>query len=283
MTKFETSQPSLASDLTGAKRVGSDEFFYDIFGVNLKGLKSIWILFKSPAEYFEAARLPDWGGSHWPSIRIWLGLMGILVALRFIWASENSEMTAMYEFLAMSLAEGIQQGAAREGAVISLDMLDRKALGKQAFQLWVIIYPIFFIAMMCALAFIFRAWKPAVGFVIRLRYLFAIVVPGTVFGLITTLAMVNLSGSLYQKVSFAQTFFVVIIYAVTAYRGPFSEMDRGERIGMSVAISVLIMIFIMTAQILSMVIAIIPTSIEVFETIKPQIEAIKAAKETVAE
>lgn len=52
----ENEQPSFAADLTGAKRVGSDEFFYDIFGVNLKGLKSIWVLLKSPAEYFDAAR-----------------------------------------------------------------------------------------------------------------------------------------------------------------------------------------------------------------------------------
>jgi len=51
MTKPTVKQPSLATDLTGAQRVGSDEFFYDIFGINLKGLKSIWVILARPAEY----------------------------------------------------------------------------------------------------------------------------------------------------------------------------------------------------------------------------------------
>lgn len=272
----ENEQPSFAADLTGAKRVGSDEFFYDIFGVNLKGLKSIWVLLKSPAEYFDAAREPDWGGDHWPSIRIWLGLMGILVALQFIWASESSEMTAMFQALAMSVAEGVKTAAAREGHIILLDILDPQALGKRAFQIWVLIYPMFFILSMCALAFIFRAWKPAVGFVIRLRYLFAIIVPGSVFGLLATLAMVNVSGTSYQIVSFVQLGVVLIIYFITAYRGPFASLDNGERVGLSIVISCLTFVFIMIAQIIAMMIAIIPVSLDVLETLRPQIEAFRS-------
>ena len=46
----EKTTPSFATDLTGAPRVGSDEFFYDIFGINIKGLKSIWTLLKRRAD-----------------------------------------------------------------------------------------------------------------------------------------------------------------------------------------------------------------------------------------
>lgn len=279
MMVSESEKPSFVTDLTGAKRVGSDEFFYDIFGVNLKGLKSIWVLFKSPAEYFEAARLPDWGGDHWPSIRVWLGLMGILVALQFIWASENSQMTAMFQTLAISVGEGMRLGAEREGDIISLEMLDPKALGKRAFQIWVLIYPFFFILSMCALAFIFRAWKPAVGFVVRLRYIFAIIVPGTIYGLFSTLAMVNLSGTAYQVLSFAQLGVLFIMYGMTAYRGAFTSLNTGERIGMSAVVAALIIIFLMIAQITAMMIAIVPVSLEVIDAVRPQIEALSAGKE----
>lgn len=279
MTDITEAQLSIATDLTGAKRIGSDEFFYDIFGINIKGLKSIWTLLARPAEYFDAARLPDWGGEHWPSIRIWLGLMGILVALQFLWASESSEMTAMFQTITMSVAEGIQSGAASNGNTIYLDGLERQALGKRAFKLWIFIYPFFFIVAMCALAFVFRAWKPVVEFVVRLRYIFGIIVPGSVFGLVTTLALINVTGKTYQIISFALIPAMILIYGITAYRGPLHTHDQGERIGLSCVISVLIMVFLLAAQFASMVLAIIPTGMEILETLRPQIEAAKAARD----
>lgn len=272
-------QPSLATDLTGAKRVGSDEFFYDIFGVNIKGLKSIWTLIRQPAEYFEAARLPDWGGDHWPSIRIWIGLMGIMAALQFVWASENSETTVMFQNLAIMLGEVIRQAAEADGVVISLEALDKEALGKRAFKLWALIYPFFFIGAMCVFAFIFRVWKPAVGFVVRLRYLFAIVIPGSVYGLISTLAMVNVTGPLYQTLAFIQVGVLLLLYWITAYRGPFAKFDTSERIAMSAITAFMLLIFIFVANFIAMIISIIPVGADVFETLGPQLEAVRAARE----
>lgn len=278
MTETSSKQPSLANDLTGAPRVGSDEFFYDIFGINIKGLKSIWTLFRRPVEYFEAARLPDWGGEHWPSIRIWLGIMGLLVALQFVWASESSEMTAMFQTLATIPADSFNDAARNKGVTIDLSALDRQSLGKQAFKRWVFIYPFFFIAAMCALAFIFRAWKPAVSFVIRLRYIFAIIIPASVFGVFTTLAMVNVTGQIYLAISFISMPVMTLLYAITAYRGPFYRLERGERIGLSIVTAILIMVFLLLAQLISMLIAVAPTWMEVSEIIRPQIEAARAAR-----
>jgi hypothetical protein len=282
MGKIEKQSLSIATDLTGARRIGSDEFFYDLFGVNIKGLKSIWTLIRRPVEYFEAATLPDWGGEHWPSIRIWLGIMGLLVALQFLWASESSEMTAMFQMLAMVLADSFQDAAATDGVILNLDELDRETLGKQAFKRWIFIYPFFFIAAMCALAFIFRAWKPAVSFVIRIRYIFAIIIPGSVFGLLTTLGMVNFTGQIYMALSVISMPIIVCLYAVTAYRGPFFKLDRGERIGLSLVVAILIMTFLFIAQFISMIIAVVPTWIEVLEVLQPQVEAAKAAKEQIS-
>lgn len=277
--KNEVETASFATDLTGAERVGSDEFFYDIFGVNIKGLKSIWTLLKRPADYFDAARIPDWGGEHWPSIRIWLGIMGILVALQFLWASENSEMTAMFQNLATIPAQSISDHFPKDGQSIDISGLDKAALGKKAFKLWVFIYPFFFIAAMCLLAFIFRAWKPAGSFVIRLRYIFGIIIPASVFGLLSTLAMVNVTGDVYMIISFIMLPVMVILYAITAYRGPFHTYERGERIGMSIVIALLIFTFLIIAQTISMILACAPIWMEVVEILKPQIDAATAARD----
>ena len=270
---------SLAEDLTGASKFGSDEFFYDIFGINIKGIKSAWTLIRRPTEYFDAARLPDWGGEHWPSVRIWLGLTGILIALQFLWASENSEMTAMFQSLTLTIGEGFSHSVSERGITLDLSVIDKQTLGKQAFKRWIFIYPFFFIGMMCILAFIFRAWRPAANFVIRLRYIFGIIVPGSVFGLFITLAMVNITGQLYMLISFLSMPVTMVIYAVTAYRGPFLNYATGERLGMSIIIAILIFISLFIAQMVAMMIACIPTWIEVIETLKQPHDAIRAAQD----
>ena len=277
MTDTPSKTASLAEDLTGASKFGSDEFFYDIFGINIKGLKSAWTLIRRPAEYFDAARLPDWGGEHWPSIRIWLGLTGILIALQFLWASESSEMTAMFQNLATAIGDGFSASAARDGIELDMSVLDKEVLGKEAFKRWILIYPFIFIAMMCVLAFIFRAWKPAANFVIRLRYIFGIIVPGTVFGLFMTLALVNATGQLYLMISMIMMPVTMVIYAVTAYRGPFHRYEMGERIGMSIVVAMLITFFLIVAHTIAMIIAAIPTWIEVIQTLMIQHDA---ARET---
>jgi len=135
------------------------------------------------------------------------------------------------------------------------------------------------IAAMCALALIFRAWKPAVSFVIRLRYIFAIIVPASVFGVLTTLAMVNLSGQAYMVISFLSMPAMVYLYAITAFRGPFHKFDMGERIGLSLVIAISIMVFLLMAQFISMIIAVTPTWIEVGDILRPQIDAAKEMRD----
>ena len=110
----------LSQDLSIDHPLGRDEFLYDLIGINIMGLKSLGTLIKSPAIYFEAALSPNWEGKYWPSMRMWFGLMTIMIGLQFIWASESSEMTAMFRMLAGSLADGAIAGAERKGDVIDM-------------------------------------------------------------------------------------------------------------------------------------------------------------------
>ena len=71
----------------------------------------------------------------------------------------------------------------------------------------------------------------------------------------------------------------MVIYAVTAYRGPFLNYATGERLGMSIIIAILIFISLIIAQMMAMMIACIPTWIEVIETLKQQHDAIRAAQD----
>ena len=188
-------------------------------------------------------------------------------------------MTAMFQNLAITIGEGFNASAARDGIELDMSVLDKEALGKEAFKRWIFIYPFFFIAMMCVLAFIFRAWKPAANFVIRLRYIFGIIVPGSVFGLFMTLALVNVTGQLYLIFSFIVMPATMVIYAVTAYRGPFHSYETGERIGMSIVVAMLIYFFVVVAQSIAMIIAATPTWIEVIQTLMIQHDAAREAQD----
>ena len=54
-----------------SRKVGGDDLIEDMFGLNLRGLKTLWVMFASPRKGYEAARSPDWmDRSYTPSIRL---------------------------------------------------------------------------------------------------------------------------------------------------------------------------------------------------------------------
>ena len=91
--------------------------------------------------------------------------------------------------------------------------------------------------------------------------------------------MVNVTGQIYVAISFVSMPIMVSLYAITAYRGPFHQFETGERIGLSFVTAMLIMLSLLIAQFISMLIAVAPSWMDVVETIRPQVEAARAARD----
>lgn len=263
-------ETTLSQDLSINHPLGRDEFLYDLIGINIIGLKSLGVLIKTPSIYFKAALSPNWEGKYWPSMRMWFGLMTIMIGLQFIWASESSEMTAMFRMLSGSIADGAIAGAERNGDIIDMSAFDRVEAGKRMFKTYIFIYPFFFVSFMCLLGFIFRGWEEKLPFIARVRYIFAIIVPGTVIGLFTTFLMLPFKGQAYQIASIFAMVVVFLSYYVTAYRGAYANSDRGTRIGMSIVVSILIFIALFIAQFVSMMLALIPIGGDIIDIVKAQ-------------
>jgi len=261
---------SLSGELSVDHPLGRDEFLYDLIGINIIGLKSLGVLIKNPAIYFKAALTPDWEGKYWPSMRIWFGLMTILLGLQFIWASESSEMTAMFRSLTSMIADGAVAGAASNGKTVDLTSFDRVEAGKDMFKTYIFIYPFFFVSFMCLLGFIFRGWEQKLPFIARVRYIFAIVIPGSIIGLISTFCMLPLKGQAYQIASFVILFLIFGTYWITAYRGAYTNSPKGTRIGMSLVIAFLITFTLFLAQFVSMMLALIPAGSDIVDMIRAQ-------------
>lgn len=270
-TEIDTLQNSgLSNELAVNHPLGRDEFLYDLIGINIIGLKSLGVLITRPKDYFKAALSPNWEGKYWPSMRMWFGLMTIMIGLQFIWASESSEMTASFRTLAGALVDGAIAGAERNGETIDIGLFDKAEMGKNMFKTYIFIYPFFFVSFMCLLGFIFRGWEQKLPFIARVRFIFAIIVPGTIVGLFTTFMMLPFKGKAYQVATFVVMGLIFLTYAITAYRGAYAHCDKGTRIGMSFVIALLIMVTLFIAQIVAMLLALIPVGADIVETIRAQ-------------
>lgn len=216
---------TLSAELSIDHPLGRDEFLYDLIGINIIGLKSLGVIIKDPATYFKAALTPDWEGKYWPSMRMWFGLMTIMIGLQFIWASENSEMTAMFRMLAGSLADGAIAGAKSKGEILDLPAYDRIEAGKRMFKNYIFIYPFFFVSFMCLLGFIFRGWEQKLPYIARVRYIFAIIIPGSIVGLMTIFMILLFKGQAYQ---IASSIVMALIFLAYWISRSLSNINKGH-------------------------------------------------------
>jgi len=243
--KSETDKTVNEPDL----KIGLEEFLEDVFGLNIRSAITIWFLFKNPSIYFQAAKTKDWQQRFTPSLRLWLGLMTIMVALQFIWARpDGSLMQHMKEAMKSGLNTGIQSTSEKS---VNLDNFDFDAAIIAMMKLNTLIYPFIFVIAMSLLALIYRAWGTRLSYVVRQRYIFAIIVPATVIGLISTILMTFVSREIYMVISIVQTLAILAIYFLTAYRGPYAHMDVGEKVGRSIFLTICIFVMILVAQLIS--------------------------------
>jgi hypothetical protein len=234
-------------------KIGLEEFLEDVFGLNIRSAKTIWTSFKKPSQYFDAARTPDWEQKYTPSLRLWLGLIAVMVAFQFIWARpDGTFMAAMREGLINGLKSGMESGSKQQ---MDLANFDFDAVFLDTMQLNTLLYPFIFIFFMSFLAFLYRAWGEKLPFVVRQRYIFAIIVPATVFGLFTTLLMTFASTEMFKVISLLQIGVVLGLYFITAYRGPYARMEAGEKFGRSLVLSISITITLSIVQMISLMIA----------------------------
>ncbi len=240
--------------------VGFDDFLNDLFGISIKGLKSLLETVVNPADFFEAARRPDWGGRYIPALRLWLTLMTIMIGLQFFWASENG---AFINSLATLPDAVLQQGVA-DGRIdpAARDAYNMSAAAQRIASRHFVIYPFIMIACFLCMAAIFRPWKQGENFVVSQRYVFGTILPGTIFGVAFTLLIPFMSVEVLQSVSFAQIAVIGMIYVVTAYRGPMRSFGK-DRLGMSVVMAVLMVVTVLIAQTISLLVAAMPIFVEI--------------------
>lgn len=203
----------------GQRQLGSDDLFEDIFGLNVRGLRTAVDTFVRPSQVFAAARQPDWARRYTPSVRLAFSILGLLAFFSFFWAGEESLMTEQIKGV---LSEGeraaFQNDAdAQEGAM--------RILGYYAAGM-----PIGFLIMHGLMSQIVRVWGRGTGGVARLRLYMASVIPNFIATFVVSMLMPIVSMALYQPIAAGLIVLTFVLDGGTALRGGIVADTRLRRI-----------------------------------------------------
>jgi len=232
--------------------VGLEEFLEDLFGLNIRSFKSIWQLFRNPAPYFTAAKTADWNNqSFTPSMRIWLGLMAILVALQFLWASPD---TAIFEAAVENMRKGLEQNP---NSNIDINAIDFNSIVDRMMKLQLVFQPFVLITIFTLSATFIRFWGEKLSFVVRTRYIFAVIIPASVVNVFINVGLGFASPELLMPISIVQFAIMILLYATTAYFGPYSEHPLDQRIPKTIVLTGVLLILVILSGLITTVLGVV--------------------------
>lgn len=207
----------------------------DIAGLNLRGLRTLRDLFIRPRQVFRAARESDWGGRYTPSIRLVFSLLILMTLLRFLWASEDSLMTAVF-----------QQSLVRAG----LEPAVAEVETARVFNAYVTAFPVVVILLHFLAASLLRVWGAGERTATRVRLYFLAITPNMSISVIWLLftPLMTLGTFLYWTGTLSVI--ALTLDASTAWRGGTggeTAFGRGWRAGLLALTSFIVTTFGNTA------------------------------------
>lgn len=214
--KLETDK--LNTDRQDISKIGFDGFLEDLFGVNIRGLKTLWISFVNPKAYYEACDAPDWQNKFTPSFRLWFTLSAITVFLQFFWGGNDSTMIEAFTRDFQSSTTPLPEKVDPRAAAIT-------------FSRWYFgLLPVITAVFLLIFPAIFRAWNKKAFYVRRQRYVFVSVLPGTaIAGLFAMLNRYIPADQISAFANFSLFVFGAVSF-ITAFRGAFPEATLTGRV-----------------------------------------------------
>ena len=203
-----------------ASVLGVDSLMEDIFGLNIRALKSIAVLCWRPARYFDAARDRDWFGRYTPSFRIWLGIFAIVVALRFFYTSEDSPL---FDFVLNDMVRDFVDDPA-----MTIDAANADALTKRFINWGLAALPISLAASHALIAVGFRWFGQTTSYLLRLRFVFAVAIPSTLYSAAILIGEIILGDRAWAVLEPAADLSLLIDFLVI-YFGPVALLAPSAR------------------------------------------------------
>lgn len=207
MVKRRTDSPRL-------EVLPADALAEDLLGLNLRGLRSVRVLWVHPRRYFAAAETLDWEGTYTPSIRLWLSFFALYSFMKVWWIGGNAGMIDAYA-----------SGFANAGMVLP-EHVTFEQVGREAALFAFGLAPVLQIISMVVLSLIYPFWGRKTSLALRQRFLFATIIPGASLMPVFMTAMVFVPSAWLTAYGIALAVVTLILDSQTAYRGAYGNLSR---------------------------------------------------------
>ncbi len=145
--------------------LANSDLVEDIFGLNLRGARTIKDMFLRPAVVFQAAQDPVWQGRYTPSIRLLFSLLALMALLQFLWAGNDG-------LIFQTVFESLQETGVFEDDTVN-------SLSEDIINTFIAIYPLAYIMAHASSALLVRIWGTGISAIMRLRFWFLAITPST--------------------------------------------------------------------------------------------------------
>lgn len=215
MTKDKQREGHGEDDMT--RFAGWDALADDIFGLNVRGFRTMWVSVFNPARVFEAARDPDWLGRYTPAIRLTFVIIAAAMALQFLWTYEGSPVWNTVEEAVRDFQDELQGRA--------IDSVIREVLLAYA-----VLYPLAYFALHIPLSLLAGTWGKGVPMPVRSRLYFAALVPASIVSLIVTIGQNLLPADAASAVAAWALLVIVLTYFAVIFRGLAPRLSAPDRL-----------------------------------------------------
>lgn len=228
--------------------VGIGDLFEDGFGFGAKTIKTIRTAILSPRRYFLAAQTSDWSGFS-PSIRVYVVLLAVSSYLRYLYLGDGQIMTELYVGQFEMVLDQLSTTQPR------WLQADPRQLANDTLENLFFFTPFISFAFYTLFGMVWMAYAEKLRLAVRVRYIYALLIPASLFMLVASLAMVILPRSTAGIVSFVSLFGSSVVVAITAYFGAYPEEEsRGGKLMRSITLGVALIGVMLLSTMLSLLI-----------------------------
>lgn len=195
------------SHLDHSAKPSVDSLLEDLFGLNVRGFKTLRDLFIKPKRVFESARITDWAGQHTPTFRLTFSLITLSMLLSFFWAAEDS---AFYQGLLVLTTE-----IARANP----DAPDPHEAAIAWLAAYSFCYPIVYMIVHGLVGSLVFLWGQGVSWVTRLRLYFALLTVGMFVAVASMLLIPFVPVEMFVVYTLVATLVLLVVHMITYLRG----------------------------------------------------------------
>ena len=199
--------PDRLEAISAVARPGFNALLEDVFGLNVRGLRTLRDLYVHPRRVFDSARVIDWANQHTPTIRLTFSLITVYMLLSFFWAADDGPL---YQSLFAQLEQAVIQNP---------DLPPAEDMIEGWFAAYSFSFPFVYMFVHFIAGSLLFVWGKGTSWTTRLRLYFGLLAVSMSLSLAVTLLMPFLTVDQLLFYSLSSSLLSIVAYAVTYGRG----------------------------------------------------------------